>query len=264
MQVDGKRVLITGASRGIGESLARAFAGAGATVALVARSAGPIEALAIELKGTAHPADLADPDQVDGLLDRVEDGSGPVDIVVNNAGIDLTGGFAETTADQLRQLVAVNLLAPAELCRQAIPRMRRRGGGHLVNVSSLAGVGAFPGLTAYSASKAALTHLTAGLRADLKGEPIGTTVVELGPIPTGMLESVEGYRPTASAFRRFERMGVLVEIPRERVAAAVVDAVRRDRRHVRFPRRAAAFPMMTEAPRRITEILLSGVRARPR
>jgi short-subunit dehydrogenase len=141
--------------------------------------------------------------------------------------------------------------------------MVRRGGGHLVNVSSLAGVAAFPGLASYSASKAALTHLTAGLRADLKGLPIGTTVVELGPIPTDMFDHVGDYAPTDDSFRRFKRMRLVVDIPREAVAAAVVDAVLHDRRHVRFPKRAVAFPMLTEAPRRLTEVLLTGVRPRP-
>jgi short-subunit dehydrogenase len=262
MELTGKRVLITGASRGIGEALAKAFAGAGATVALVARSSGPLGVLAEQLGGTAHAADLGDPRQVATLLHRVEDESGPVDVLVNNAGIDVTKGFADTTAEELRQLTEVNYLAPAELCRQAIPRMLRRGGGHLVNVSSLAGVGAFPGLVSYSASKAALTHLTAGLRADLKGLPIGTTVVELGPIPTDMLDHVGDYTPTDRSFRRFKRLRLLVDIPKEDVAAAVVEAVRKDRRHVRFPKRAVAFPLLTEAPRRITEVLLTGIKPR--
>lgn len=81
--------------------------------------------------------------------------------------------------------------------------MLRRGSGHIVNVSSIAGVGVFPGLAAYASTKAGLTHFTAGLRADLKGLPIRTTVVELGPTPTDMLSHVGDYRPTADSFKRF-------------------------------------------------------------
>ena len=80
MELRGKRVLITGASRGIGESFARAFAGAGATVALVARTEDAIRALGAELGGTVHPADLSDPKQVDALISHVEDEAGPIDV----------------------------------------------------------------------------------------------------------------------------------------------------------------------------------------
>jgi short-subunit dehydrogenase len=259
MEVRGKRVLITGASRGIGESLAHAFAGKGAKVALVARTKDAIRAHAEELGGTAHPADLSDPSQVATLVNRVEGEAGPIDVLVNNAGIGLPADFANASNDDVRQVTEVNYLAPAELCRQAIPRMLRRGGGHIVNVSSIAGCAVFPGLVTYSASKAALSQFTAGLRADLRGLPIGTTLVELGPIPTDMLAQVEDYEPTAEAFRRFYRMRLIVDIPREKVADEVVEAVQKGRRHVRIPKRSVAFPLLTEAPRRTTEMLLTGV-----
>ena len=259
MEIRGKRVLITGASRGIGESLAHAFAGAGATVALVARTQDSIRALAVELGGTAHPADLSDPTQVATLISHVEDEAGPIDVLVNNAGIETPADFADAPPDELRQVTEVNYLAPAELCRQAIPRMLRRGGGHIVNVSSMAGCAAIPGLVTYSASKAALSHFSSGLRADLRGLPIGTTLVELGPIPTDMLAQSEDYEPTANSLRRFYRTRFVIDVPREKVADEVVKAVQKGRRHVRIPRRAALFPMLVEAPRRATELLLTGV-----
>ncbi len=259
MDVRGKRVLITGASRGIGESIAHAFAGAGARVALVARSEDAIRKLAADLGGTAHPADLGDPAQVDGLLSRVEVDGGPVAVLVNNAGIEISKSIADTTAEELARITQVNYLAAAELCRQAIPVMLGRAGGHIVNVSSLAGVGVYPGLTTYAATKSALTHFTAGLRADLRGLPIDTTVVELGPIPTDMLEHVDDYQPTSRAFRRFYRMQLLVDVPREKVASNVLEAVQRGRRHVRIPKRAVGFALLAEAPRRVVELLLTGL-----
>jgi len=260
MQLRGRRVLITGASRGIGEALAIRFAEAGAMVALVARSADSIAQLAADLGGSAHPADLADATQVGTLVDRVEDEAGPVDVLVNNAGIDLSKSFADYTAEDIERIYRVNLLSPIELCRQAIPRMLRRGGGHIVNVSSLAGVGVFPGLTAYSSTKAGLTHFTAGLRADLKGLPIRTTVVELGPIPTDMLSHVGDYRPTEDSFKRFYRLQLIADVPRETVADEVITAVDKDRRHVRIPKRSLLFPLLSEAPRRMTEMFLTGVK----
>ncbi|HEY3831448.1 MAG TPA: SDR family oxidoreductase [Acidimicrobiia bacterium] len=260
MQLRGKRVLVTGASRGIGEALATRFAEAGATVALVARSADAIEKLAADLGGTAHPADLADHAQVSTLLRRVEEEAEPIDVLVNNAGIGIAKSIADCTPEDVEQIFRVNLLSPVELCRQAIPLMLRRGGGHIVNISSLAGVGAFPGLCAYASTKAGLTHFTAGLRADLKGLPIGTTVVELGPIPTDMLDEAGSYSPTDDSFKRFRRLQLLTDVPRETVADEVIKAVEKDCRHVRIPKRAQMFPMLTEAPRRLTEMFLVGVK----
>jgi short-subunit dehydrogenase len=251
-------VLITGASRGIGDALARAFAAAGADVALVARSEGPLKDLAAELDGTAYPTDLADPEQVAGLIERVV-ADGPLDVVVNNAGLDEVGWFPKMPEDRLAAILQVNLATPMALCRQVIPRMLDRGKGHVVNVSSLSGVGMFPGLVAYSTTKAGLSHFTAGLRADLKGLPIDTTLVELGPVPTDMIDGFDRYPPTVKSFRRFARIQLLADVPKEKVAADVVEAVERKRRHVRHPKRALVFPLSVEWPRRAVEILLTGV-----
>ncbi len=260
MELTGRRVLITGASRGIGQALAESFAAAGAHVALVARSEGPLKELADRLGGTAHPTDLGDREQTVGLIDRIEGDVGPIDVLVNNAGVDLAGSFLTNTSGDIEFLFRVNLLTPIELCHQAIPRMLERGGGHVVNVSSYAGTAVFPGLVPYSSSKAGLSQFTSGLRADLRGKPIGTTLVELGPIPTEMLSHVGDYGPTNDSFGRFYKLHLLVDVPKEKVAADVVDAVRKGRRHVRHPKRAMAFPLLTESPRRTVELLLSGVR----
>jgi short-subunit dehydrogenase len=264
MDLGGRRVLITGASRGIGEAMAREFAEAGATVALVARSADALQALAGQLGGTAHAADLADPAQVDALIGRVEDEAGPVDVLVNNAGIESTAGFADAPDGELQRVTQINYLAPAELCRRATPRMLGRGGGHIVNISSMAAISVFPGLVSYGASKAALSAFTSGLRVDLRGLPIGTTLVELGPVPTDLLAKADDYGPTADSFRRMYRLHMLADMPREKVAAAIVEAVRKGRRYVRLPRRASLFTGLVETPRRLTALALTGVAHQPR
>ncbi|MEY2475937.1 MAG: hypothetical protein QOG87_1252 [Actinomycetota bacterium] len=258
MKLAGARVLVTGASRGIGESIARELARRGARVALVARSEGPLKELAAEIGGVAYPTDLADAEQVDRLIARVE-ADGPLDVLVNNAGLDETGWFPSIDPGKLDALLHVNFVVPVTLCRQVLPGMIDRGRGHIVNISSLAGVGPFPGMAQYAATKAGLTHFTAGLRADLKGLPIGTTVVEVGLVPTDMVGHVNAYAPTQASFQRFYKLHLLADVAKDKVAMDVAEAVEHDRRHVRHPKRALLFPLLSEAPRRIVEVFLTRV-----
>ncbi len=188
MELRGKRVVITGASRGIGEGLAQKFAAAGANVALVARSADAIEKLAADLGGTAHPADLGDPKQVATLVNRIEDEAGPIDVLVNNAGIDLAAAFWDHTADEVAAIVQLNLTTPMELCRQVIPRMLHRGRGHIVNISSLAVVRHVSRASPRTRRRRPGCRTSPpGLRADLKKLPVKTTLVEMAGVPTDML-----------------------------------------------------------------------------
>lgn len=260
MELSGRRVMVTGASRGIGEAIAVAFAAAGAGVVLVARSREPLEQLAKRLGGVAVPADLAEPEQIVGLVEDVECLHGPVDVLVNNAGVGRPGPYATYPHDELERLFQVNLLAPARLTRDLLPRMLERGRGHVVNVSSLAAAVTAPGLAPYCSSKAGLSHLTAALRHELRGTPVGTTLVEIGTtVPSELLAEVmapDAYAPTREAFERLYRLRLTVDVPREQVADAIVGAVRRNREHVVLPRRAFGVGALPEIPRRVTELLL--------
>jgi short-subunit dehydrogenase len=260
MRLDDARIVVTGASRGIGESLARKCAARGARVAVVARSETPLAKVAADLGGDAYPADLAVASTIAPLIARIE-ADGPIDVLVNNAGVDLTGALCELPTAAIEQLIAVNLTAPVLLCRDVIPGMRTRGRGHIMNVSSLAGTNALPGVVPYSASKAGLSHFTAGLRAELKGTGITTTLAEIGPVESSMMESLRGHGPTQRAFRRLARLRLSVDLDVDAVVDALVDAIERERRHVRMPKRDALFPLLAEAPRRMTEWLLAGVKA---
>jgi len=262
MDLVGRHVLVTGASRGIGRVLAERFAAAGSRVALVARTREDLEEVADAVDGAAYVADLADAAAVSGLVARIEQAGGPLDVVVNNAGVETAGHLLDPTSEEVERLFRLNLLTPVELCRQVLPGMLERRQGHIVALSSLAGVATFPGLAAYGSTKAGLTHFMAGLRADLRGSPVGTTVVEIGPVTTDMMTRVKEYGPTRRAFERMSRLGLLVEIGPDQVADATVAAVRAGRRHVRLPRRAALSAVVTEAPRRVTELMLIGVRHR--
>lgn len=256
----GQRVVITGASRGLGVALATRLAAHGARLALVARSAEPLAKLAIDLGGAAYPADLQDLDRLEGLVARIA-ADGPIDVLVNNAGVDLAGRLTELAPEQIRGLFAVNLIAPVLLCRAVIPHMRAQGHGHLVNVSSLAGTNAIPGLGPYSSSKAGLSHFTAALRAELKGTGITTTLAEIGTIESTMTDSVRAHGPSRRALARLELLHLVRDLDMSDVADALVHAIAEHRRHVRLPRRDTAFPLLTEAPRRLTEWLLTGVDA---
>jgi short-subunit dehydrogenase len=259
MDLRGKRVLVTGASRGIGRAIAEGCAAAGARVALVARNEQAIKELAARLGGTAHPCDLSDLEQVRGLIGRVEADGGPLDVLVNNAGLDAVGALERSSAEEVADLIHVNLLAPMELTRQVLPGMVSRRAGHIVNVSSFASAMIFPGATSYAASKAGLSHFTEVLRWELHGTGVDLTIVELGPIPSDMLDTVKGYRPVDAGFKRLYRLRLIVDVPAVAVADKVVKAIAGQKRSVRLPRRGVLPPMLRAAPQRIVRLLCVGI-----
>jgi short-subunit dehydrogenase len=244
MEIAGTRWVVTGASAGIGEAIAKEARARGADVIGVARR----DTVAVQ-------ADLTDPAQVARLVERIESDNGPIDVWVNNAGVETVGPFADATADDVRVTHQLNLIAPIELCRQIIPRMEQRGHGHVVNVSSMASSAGFTGMSLYCSTKGGLSNFHRVLRTEMKGSPVGLTIVEIGPIPTDMLDRVYAHPPTERGFRRLRRLQLMPEVDRATVAKGVVDAVENGRATVRYPRRAVAFPVMTSAPQRILELL---------
>jgi short-subunit dehydrogenase len=260
MKLRNARALITGASRGLGRSIAETFAERGSEVALVARSGDALQMLAKELDGKAYPTDLTDPAAVEALIDRVE-ADGPIDVLVNNAGLDSVCLFADTSAQQVRDLLQVNLAAPMELCRQVMPRMVSRGRGHIVNVSSMGAISVTPGVTLYGTSKAGLSQFTSGLHQELRGTPVATTLVQIGAVKTDMIDDIRGFGPTRRVTERAERWHMLPrdDLEPATVANAIADAVERQRRYVTLPWHIRATAMMTEFPRRLSELLIVGL-----
>ncbi len=263
MDLSGSHVVVTGASRGIGAAMARAFAGAGARVSLVARNAEQLTALATELDGTAFPADLLDPAVVDGLVDRIEDKAGPIDVFVNNAGLVHTKFLTNQTEDEVRSVVRLNLEAPLALTHQILPRMMERDRGHLVYTSSLAGTAGFPGLTTYCATKAGLFNFVAALKLELRGTSIGTTVVAPGPIDTDMGDQLEA-PDTAPTVRRLRRFQLIPTKDPAWLASQTVAAVQSGKANVRSPRRLASNFWLTSAPSQLSGLVLKGVKTGPR
>ncbi|WP_445184048.1 SDR family NAD(P)-dependent oxidoreductase [Pseudonocardia sp. Cha107L01] len=263
MEITGTRVLITGASRGLGRDLALGFATAGADVALVARNADALAELAGLTGGRAYPCDLADRAAVRGLLARVE-ADGPVDILVNNAADEGIGRFTELSADTLEFMVRLNALAPAELTRQALPGMLRRGRGHVVHVSSFAGIVVPPMLATYASTKAFLSHHAVNLQFELKDTPVGVTRVELGEIAgTDMMAHGRTEPALAGMFERMYRLRLNRQLNSAEITAAVLDAVRENRWSVRLPRRLSPASLLADVPRRMTWLLARGLTTPP-
>jgi NAD(P)-dependent dehydrogenase (short-subunit alcohol dehydrogenase family) len=165
-RLDGQVAVVTGASSGLGEAAARALAGAGATVVVVARRAGRIAALAQEIAGHAIAADLTDDAQVNSLIPNVTGVTAPPAILVNAAGHFASRGNAEDEKPEaIRATLELNLITPFRLAQQAFPHMAAAGGGSIINISSISGQVGIPGIpqASYAASKAGLSGLTVEL-----------------------------------------------------------------------------------------------------
>ena len=204
MSIDLSRrcILITGASSGIGEATARGCARHGARVVIVSEREAELNAVAesiCDAGGQAVPivVDLSQPEQLAGLIARIEAQVGPLDTLVNNAGIGLKASVLETRTVDMRFLFEVNFFALAELCKQAISVMAPRREGRIINVSSAAGRFGSPNISAYSATKGAVHAFTQSLR--LEARIHGVSVSEVLPISvrTRFFENVkaEKYQP---------------------------------------------------------------------
>lgn len=175
LNLQGRRVLLTGASGGIGAAIARNLHRRGATVVVSARRQEVLDQLVAELgdRAEALPADLADAADVAALAER----AGAVDVLVANAALPASGPLLDFEPDQLDRALDVNLRAPAQLARALAPAMVQRGRGHLVFVSSLSGKAASRGSSLYSATKFGMRGLAIGLHEDLVGTGVGVTTV---------------------------------------------------------------------------------------
>lgn len=181
-------VVVTGASSGIGEAIAREYFSRNAHVTLVARRRELLEKLAAEGDGKAHivSADLSDPSQVTSWVDGAEAVNGPIDVLINNAGVQIVRTFTDTSFDDGARLLQIDLIAPLMLSHFVAKRMVKRGQGTLVDISSMAAIAPTPGMAFYNAAKGGLAAASEGLRAELKPHGVHVLTVYPGPVKTPM------------------------------------------------------------------------------
>ena len=173
MQIQGKRVLLTGATGGIGEAIAKELTAAGAELTISGRRADVLERIAAQTGANISIADLADRTQLQTLIEEHAE----IDILIANAALPASGELSDFSLDEIDRALDVNLRAPVIMARQLIEPMQARGSGQIVLISSLAGKVATAGSSLYSTTKFALRGFGAGLRADLIGTGVGVSVI---------------------------------------------------------------------------------------
>lgn len=193
MPLENRGAVVTGGGRGIGAATARALAGAGARVVVSARSAEQIEAVRDELTSAGHqawsiPCDVTDSDQVQILAARSRELVGPVQILVNNAGVAASAPLKDLTLEEWNRLLAVNATAPFLCTRAFMPGMLETGWGRVVNVASIAGKVGAPYISAYCASKHAVVGFTRAVAAEVAAKGVTVNAVCPGYVDTPMTD----------------------------------------------------------------------------
>jgi short-subunit dehydrogenase len=215
-------VVITGASSGIGEALAREYLARGASVTLVARRKDRLEAIAKDHAGKCHvvEADLAAFEHADAWVDGAVAALGPVDVLVNNAGIQIVRGTIDTSWDDGERQLRLNTLAPFKLTKRVLPDMVARGRGTIVDISSSAALAPTPGMFFYSASKAAIGAASESLRGELRKTGVHVVTVYPGPVRTAMEATGRAAYEETWAMRTFTPTGT-PEVLARKIANAV-------------------------------------------
>ncbi len=205
----GRRILVTGASRGIGQASARALARAGAHVALLARSVAPLEELAEELGGVAVPVDVVDPSATRAAVADAVAALGGLDGLINAAGVVRPGRIGDTPPEDWQLTFDVNVRGLLHVTQAALPALRDAGHADVVNVSSMSGrrVGS-PEMGVYAASKAAVHTLSEGLRREVASDGVRVTVIAPGFVRTDIFDGQAS--PVARDLdRRAEELGLV-------------------------------------------------------
>ena len=234
MNIEGSRIVVTGASSGIGAAVALDLASRGADVVAIARSEDKLRDLQAEAPSILPtPCDLTDVAARTELLA----GLGEVDAVVNNAGVAWIGAFAEMSPEDIDAQLALNIAATVAVCRAVVPGMIERDRGHLVMMGSILGFAPGPPLTLYSATKAAVHAFTEGLRRELVGTDVRVSLVAPGPVKgTGALDDSGEEGATETIRKSFETFGTTPDEVAKAVRIALEGDAKPSTRTITVPR----------------------------
>ena len=249
----GTRVLVTGASRGIGSAVARAFADRGCEVGLLARSTDELEELARSLPGGGHRAlsgDVGDAASVSAAVEAF----GRTDVVVANAGVADYGPFRTMDLDAVERMTRVNWLGTVHTVAAVLPGMLERRSGHIVVVSSGAGLRAFPGAAVYGATKHAQKGFAEALRHELSATGVSVTIVYPGEIESHLHSHQKGDLPD------WYRGGDAA--PADPLAQRIVGAVERDEPAVYYPAIVRSLRLVNGISPRLADVMLRILRGR--
>ncbi len=224
--IQGKVIVITGASSGLGEAAARHLSTKGATVVLGARRAERIEALAAELiagggKALAVTTDVTHSDQVKRLVDTAVEKYGRIDVMINNAGLMPLSPLERLKIEDWDRTIDVNIKGVLYGIAAALPHMKRRKSGHIINVSSVAGHKVRPGSSVYAATKTAVRVLSEGLRQEVKPYNIRTTIISPGAVSSELPDSITEPDVNTDIHKFYDA----VAIPADSLARAVAFAI---------------------------------------
>ncbi|MCP8966997.1 SDR family NAD(P)-dependent oxidoreductase [Ectobacillus ponti] len=235
MKLQGKTIVITGASSGIGEQLALQAAAEGAVPILMARSEGKLQALqeniqrAYGVPSRYYVLDVSDEEMVRQVFGRLLQDVEAVDVLINNAGFGIFKTFEEASLQDVKNMFAVNVFGLVACTQAVLPHMKRRGKGHIINIASLAGKIATPKSSAYSATKHAVLGFTNSLRMELDGTGIRVTAVNPGPIETGFFDIADESGTYVQNVKGFM-------LRADAVAARILRAIGTNKRELHLPR----------------------------
>jgi NAD(P)-dependent dehydrogenase (short-subunit alcohol dehydrogenase family) len=226
-----KRAFVTGAGSGFGRALCLALARRGYRVAATDVNANGATETALLIKESGGEAesmkvDVTAPDDLESGAERFFKEWGGIDLLINNAGVIVAGKVHEVEVEDWRFIVNTNLLSVVYGCRAFVPRMLRQGGGHIMNVASLAGIASLPGMGPYNATKAAVIAISETLKGELRDGNIGVTAVCPSFFKTGLLNSYRGPEALRGVGRQALETG---ELSAEQIAEIALRDMERDR-----------------------------------